>query len=1777
MARRGDDLNQPLENTYANGVTVMDMLKCKFIDTYNVARLLTKAEGPASLMNIISTAGDLFNDDKISAAFKTVTDRADSAQKKAFQTVVSATDAKKVTEAFSTLDSKFESTFQNDGLNGTAPGAKEKRRLFIQLFALHSKINAQNGDGPVADKVDEAKGIATNTLDFVKDQMALMDESKQNSKKTSNKGVIDNYNKLLANVCIMETYVKNLKPPSKDVSEDVTNACKECLAKSPFPTIVSHPDYIKSVVKRLQDGQADDYGNQDRYKHYHKLAMNLCRYYMRGTGMELDDFSQRYDLWKKLNEKVNQVKQDTTNKHYLDGIAVDIEKYRAYLDGGVGEKPTTGGAGSLDDYNTKTRALIDELDALLKKNCEAAEREVAEAKQGRADAEARLQKSEEATARLAVALAAMSSKANADLERLNAKLKADASTAAEQLKRENAAELAALQKQMEQAQKAASEKAAALATALAALQQSTNTTLEEKSAGLVKAAIQNAKLQKDAAALAVALAALQQSAEEKDAELRHLRASQQSGESALNETIERMKKEAAALAVALAALRQSADQSIEAKDAELASLRIGESALNETIERMKKEAATLAVALAALQGQADAAALAARSALAEASSGNADAEAQINKLKQAGAALAVALAALQQQLAAALAGNAAATGERDGLQAEMAKLKGDAAALAAALAALQDSAAQATRERDDARAALSALRNTAQSTESTQTALAVALAAAADAHKREMETYFGVPVDKNRAGLVREAVERGELDNYMKILPSLTAIGVDKFLWSLVVNADRPLADHIRMFKDAANQVLATLTKVDKKDVDQSTYVIRQRTFLRYIDLLLEYVQTKNIDKIEMPQIQEAVNAQAKQGGGTYTFTDKKGVLEALPASPTGDFYDHAFIEALYQAFPTVEWLKIDWPLSKDSIVKFVNDNLPPTYTEIESVAVAIVPFVSTEGDGDGVTIDYKYKLDNYGVTELIYLLQKIEEKIEEKSEAIETFNDFKAKGDAAENKTVAETISKFIRQYIGYKTQMKAQNSEPSIAQFVAQYRKGEHGVAVIDEARKLAEALTTNGEGYDKQLIPKFETYTKAMMAIFLTYLFSAHRKGDATDSVPDALDTTKIKQYTEAANKGLEENGLLDPRQVARRKYFASLLTDFHIYLEEVNRIRDATSSDVKAFVAAAYKQTGEYGVVTDADSIKYDGRYNGQRFALVLDIGKRMQDWQESLPRARWIQAALIDPAFYAMTGVYKGFVRDIQAYTNKDKQLIDSLAHLTTLGSCKDAKIISDRLTSMFEEEPVLANVKVTYTPECDKGGGAEPVATSPKEVFQGYLKDLDEAKKLARSMTEVSDSIIEKYTPFAKNAGFAPAGGGLSGGMDAREQKTIAQFEYLKVEGKAFADKMHQNITEQLKNVENLQNKINPICVSDLSSKKFKDCKTKLKDIIDGTDTFKKEGGKENGLIATYRKLDTTITNTYQSQYDTSKKAAAGIKENEANKLEIARAQGNVAAMQPWAAAANAAANAAARPPPPPPPAAAAPAAPAAEPDATPAQPADTSVTTVTALCNEINIYLKNVVDNIIIVLEKHFKALVEHGTADALGSMTGGPLPSIYADIYKAYMERREDHPTEAAEELTASLKSNGLIPSDALQITSMDRAVFVFVTLFIRLFAIYITEWAISRGWVHSVSKALVTYLMVYTVFVILFVGIVNFDTYRMRIVFNYVNFHANASRVFVHIAALWVFAFLVYMIMWNINLPIMRTADLSDEEQMNLMYRIEMLTTILWLIMVTLIALI
>jgi hypothetical protein len=122
--------------------------------------------------------------------------------------------------------------------------------------------------------------------------------------------------------------------------------------------------------------------------------------------------------------------------------------------------------------------------------------------------------------------------------------------------------------------------------------------------------------------------------------------------------------------------------------------------------------------------------------------------------------------------------------------------------------------------------------------------------------------------------------------------------------------------------------------------------------------------------------------------------------------------------------------------------------------------------------------------------------------------------------------------------------------------------------------------------------------------------------------------------------------------------------------------------------------------------------------------------------------------------------------------------------------------------------------------------------------------------------------------------------------------------------------------------------------------------------------------------------------------------------------------------------------------------------------------------------------------------------------------------------------------------EKLKNSIVLNDLDPEIVLKITVQDKAVFLLLIFIIRTICIVIIELLIEYNMLKSLQSSIVAYTLLYLTILLLFIIFINLDSYKLRIIFNYLNMHANTSNIIIHIVLFSIFAFLVIIIIQTDN---------------------------------------
>ena len=147
----------------------------------------------------------------------------------------------------------------------------------------------------------------------------------------------------------------------------------------------------------------------------------------------------------------------------------------------------------------------------------------------------------------------------------------------------------------------------------------------------------------------------------------------------------------------------------------------------------------------------------------------------------------------------------------------------------------------------------------------------------------------------------------------------------------------------------------------------------------------------------------------------------------------------------------------------------------------------------------------------------------------------------------------------------------------------------------------------------------------------------------------------------------------------------------------------------------------------------------------------------------------------------------------------------------------------------------------------------------------------------------------------------------------------------------------------------------------------------------------------------------------------------------------------------------------------------------------------------------------------------------------------------SIYNNIWKDYKKEMNKIKSKGVtleslkqdNRLYERVKENNLDPQDVLKITFLDKVIFICIILIIRTFAMVLIELLIEYNIVSTLNRGIFVYSIIYLLLLLTGVLIINYDSYKLRILVNYLNIHINSSNIFFHALLFCLFIGLILII--------------------------------------------
>ena len=153
----------------------------------------------------------------------------------------------------------------------------------------------------------------------------------------------------------------------------------------------------------------------------------------------------------------------------------------------------------------------------------------------------------------------------------------------------------------------------------------------------------------------------------------------------------------------------------------------------------------------------------------------------------------------------------------------------------------------------------------------------------------------------------------------------------------------------------------------------------------------------------------------------------------------------------------------------------------------------------------------------------------------------------------------------------------------------------------------------------------------------------------------------------------------------------------------------------------------------------------------------------------------------------------------------------------------------------------------------------------------------------------------------------------------------------------------------------------------------------------------------------------------------------------------------------------------------------------------------------------------------------------------------------SIYKNIWDDYLKESKKNSKKGAtieslkqdDRLYERVNINDLDPIEVLKITFQDKVIFICIILIIRTFAMVLIEFLIEHNIVSTLYRGILVYLLLYILLIIFSIFVINYDSYKLRILVNYLNLHINSSNIFFHILLFIIFIGLILIIINNNSL--------------------------------------
>lgn len=206
---------------------------------------------------------------------------------------------------------------------------------------------------------------------------------------------------------------------------------------------------------------------------------------------------------------------------------------------------------------------------------------------------------------------------------------------------------------------------------------------------------------------------------------------------------------------------------------------------------------------------------------------------------------------------------------------------------------------------------------------------------------------------------------------------------------------------------------------------------------------------------------------------------------------------------------------------------------------------------------------------------------------------------------------------------------------------------------------------------------------------------------------------------------------------------------------------------------------------------------------------------------------------------------------------------------------------------------------------------------------------------------------------------------------------------------------------------------------------------------------------------------------------------------------------------------------------------------------------------------------------DLVVKIQSVFKRIVNSDGITGKVSKLMGVGDDIFKLLLDDYEEKRSaalrlEDKIEVDKEFLKKIDSYGLNFREVFRVNDNDKLFFVMLILVVQLISFSIVEILIENDFVDNLLSSITVYGIVYSLIMGGIIFGVNSLGYKLKLVFNYLNTDFNLSQIIVHFSIIGIFLIIIGIVSMKVNTYVVNDRD--GEEKIKLMYRIDMISSVI-----------